>query len=875
MIRRTRPGTEHVSIEKTMTQTKLTRIDCTRDYPADQFFSTGDTTVVDGPAGRYREAAGKPLSRFGYRFQIRNIGRPHLAVIRYPDDRQRFMCVMDSTTYDLSTGITTGFAYPVSGEMREIRNVFWPRWQDCTLVFMTWGHGEPAAVANIEIYELDELPALAPPVTRNGGGPRRELGIQYEDPCGTGCSEGALSKAEWVERVIAYARHTGQTLFAYPLAWYHGPQWPSECEPADAFDCVVARDRKQYVRWTTTPPEWVVPMLKRFEAEGLEFVGALTLLRLGSLMKKMNTDLAAIQAGADTINSMLWNDQVQSGTMDWTVKYNALNYPAMIKAGTKFLGGKNDPALAYGEKTPGDLDVPYHPGPVFNPLHPEVRQAVRAVVRELGSKYGGFKAFKGVSINFWAPTIVWFGSLHSGYDDYTVGLFEKETGIKVPVEPKDPKRFSKRYEFLCFHCRPAWIEWRCQKVHEQICGLRDELVAARPDLRLTLTLWSEPYLPQFLGNGKPLCQLHARPSTVELYREAGFDPALYRGERNLECDFQFEGGGRDRGANNLDNAPLEYFFMFRDHDFLDRETLESWRDLAKPGAFIFNAWHEAWGKHIWFPCDADDPQKDALAVMSGQPAEGIFRMNSEYPKDGFWFDSQLRITHAFPPGEHFLEQYAHAVAELDACRITRGGLFLDKAHSAELRGFAAAYRALPAEKFETVGDATDPVAVRTLVGERQQKGIHHKERKEHKEGGAGDGRRYLYLVNREYYPVTVTVTLSQAGELTDLADGATVAAPAAWTLELQPYELRSFTTAPEVEPRGFTVTIPAKIEAALQRETEQALRDIAAARQADHQIAGLDRIEADLRQCLAAKHLSRLRHLLTGYHVRKCQAWTE
>ena len=833
-------------------QTKLISIDCTQDYPADQFFSTGDTAVVDGPAGRYREAAGKPLSRFGYRFQIKNIGRPHLAVIRYPDDKQRFMCVMDSTTYDLSTGITSGFAYPVSGEMREIRNVFWPRWEDCTLVFMTWGHGEPAAVSNIEIYELDDLPALELSAA-TAGGPRRELGIQYEDPCGTGAAEGAMSKKEWVERVISYARHSGQKLFTYPLAWYHGPQWPSECEPADAFDVVVAPDRKQYVRWTSRPPEWVVPMLNRFDAEGLEFVASLTLLRLGSLMKKMNTDLAAIQAGADTINSMLWNDQVQAGTMDWTPVYNVINYPMMVAAEAENMEPKSGAELAYGEKRRGDVEVPYHVGTIFNPLHPEVRQAVRAVVRELGNKYGPYKAFKGISINLWAPTIVWFGSLHSGYDDYTANLFEKETGIKVPVEAKDPKRFSKRYEFLCFHCRPAWIAWRCRKVHELILDLRDELVAARPDLRLTLTLWSEPYLPQFLGNGKPECQLHARPSTVEIYREAGFDPALYRDEANIECDFQFEGGGRDRSHNGMNpDAPLEHFFMFRDHDFLDHETLTAWHELAKPGAFIFNAWHEAWGKHVWFPCDADDPQKETIGLMSGQPAEGIFRMNSEYPKDGFWYDSQLRITHAFPPAEHFLEQYAHAVAELDACRITRGGLFLDKAHSDELRRFAPAYRALPAEKFATVGDSTDPVAVRTLVPKDER-------------------RRYLYLVNREHYPVSVTVTLSQAGELTDLADGATAQAPAEWTLELQPYELRAFTTSPEVEPLGFTATIPATIETALQHDTEQALSDIAAARKADHQIAGLDRIEADLRQCLAAKQVSRLRHLLTGYHVRKCQ----
>ena len=400
---------------------------------------------------------------------------------------------------------------------------------------------------------------------------------------------------------------------------------------------------------------------------------------------------------------------------------------------------------------------------------------------------------------------------------------------------------------------PVWIAWRCRKIHRLLCSLRDELVAVRPDLRLTLTLWSEPYLPQLIGSGKPGNQLHARPSTLEFYREAGFDPALCRDEPNIEADLQFEGGGRDRSANNLDNAPMEYGFMFRDHDFLDQDTLDAWHGLARPGAFIFNAWHEAWGKHRWFPCDADDPHKNDLAVMSGQPAEGIFRVNSEYPRDGFWFDSQLRITHAFPPERHFLEQYAHAVAELDACRITRGGLFLDKAHSEELRGFAAAYRNLPAQRFETVGASTDPVAVRTLVPR-------------------GEARRYIYLVNRAYYPVTVRVSLDRPAELVNLADESAVSAPAEWILALQPYELYSFTADPAAVVTGFAVDVPAEIAAGLRRETANALEAIAAARRTGHCIAGLDRIESDLRRCLEERCFSRLQHLLRGYHVCKCHA---
>ena len=82
--------------------------------------------------------------------------------------------------------------------------------------------------------------------------------------------------------------------------------------------------------------------------------------------------------------------------------------------------------------------------------------------------------------------------------------------------------------------------------------------------------------------------------------------------------------------------------------------------------------------------------------------KAFFRTNSEYPKDNFWWDSQSRVTPGFQGGVHFLEPYTAALADLDACRITRGGLFLDKAHTELLQRFARAYRALPRRKFITV-----------------------------------------------------------------------------------------------------------------------------------------------------------------------------
>jgi len=360
-------------------------------------------------------------------------------------------------------------------------------------------------------------------------------------------------------------------------------------------------------------------------------------------------------------------------------------------------------------------------------------------------------------------------------------------------------------------------------------------------------------VPQLLGWASAATQLKARPSSAQLYREGGLDVGLLQNEPGIELDLGL-GNSRDRGGHppaSTDgiNAPVETACMYRDHDFLDTETLQAMAAQARPGAFIFNCWVESWGEHKWFACEPGDAQAKELAVMDGKHAEGVFRLNSIYPPDGFWWDSQLRITPAFPAGVHFLEPYAHAVAEFDALRITRGGLFLDKAHSEELRGFAAAYRALPKAKFETVGATTDPVAVRTLVR---------------------DGRRYLYLVNRDYYPVRVELSFDRPpGKLQELATGATVRVPKRWDIFAGPYELRSFAVAPAARLTGFTTQAPVEIASALLTDARKAVRELADLRAAGHLIPGMDEMRRGLESAIAEQRLAWLRRALTSYVVRK------
>jgi hypothetical protein len=797
-------GTQVVSAEEPKIGRTLIEIDCTREYPANLYFECGKVVVASSAAGAYREAAPGPDSRFGYRFAVERVGRPHIAIVRYPDDKTRCMSVSDGTCYDLSIGVFTGeakphdhytgLAQPLSGRMQEIRQVFWPRWKDCTIAFGNTTQGEPAAAARVTICEVEDLaPLVVPGDPRDGS--RRSLGISYEDPCSHASDLGALTYDAWLDRMVTFAKHSGMNRLTYPVVWYHGPLYPSETEPANYFDwSVAAANRNLYIRWTTRPEDWVERLLTRFDNENLEFVSQVTYIRLGSLMEKMNIDLAAIRAGADTINNMRADDKVQSGAGDWTGEYNVRNFERQKQVREQGKGWGDCP-LPYGETRDGGGAS----GPIFNPLHPEVQKALLGSVREIATRYGKHPSYKGIHIFCYGSSTLGFGSLRYGYDDVCIRLFEQETGVKVPVDVKLPDRFSKRYAFLTSDAmREKWVAWRCGKITDLIRRMRDEMVRVRPDLQLAVS-----------PNGG---------------RDAGIDAAAIGREPGITLT---------AGLNAL--GPCS-----------DSVTADS---AACQTVNIFNTWIERWGDHRWWSCKPDDAQARELAVIFGKPAEGICRMGSNYPKDGFWWpEGQLRITPAFSGGVHFMRHYANAVARFDPMVLSRGGLTLDRGHADLMRPFALAYRALPARKFATVGTSTDPVTVRTLVD---------------------GGRRYVYLVNREYYPVEVVVRLAHAaGKTVNLSTSAETTTAETWPLTLGPYELHSFALSPEVEVASFTASPPPEVVARLTRDAQTVLAKIRAKQSSGEKLppdaAGL---AAAIQDAVKHGRLAALRQLIESPSV--------
>lgn len=797
-------------------KTLICGVDCTADNK-ENYFEVGNTEIVDASCGKYREASPKALSRFGYRFQLKNAQKPHLMKIWWPDDKRRFMCVNDGTCYDLTTGVYTGCRYEPSGEMKVVYNVFWPKWTDESVVFASWGDGEPAAVSRFEVYELEDLHASDVAVTADGF---RSFGIQYEDPCGAGCSEGAYNTRQWIDRHIEYMEFTAQNRLVYPINWYHGPIFPSRVQPYGKAYTYVAYDRKFYVKSTNTPDDWVNTLLDRFDEEGLEFVGSMTLMRLGNLMKIMNMDENAIKAGVDTVNNINYDNTVQTSTNDWTVEYNVKSYRSNFENSQK--GKKAEPA--YGEKTGGFC------APIFNPLHPEVQRQVLEYLDDTAALYAGHPSLKGIAINIWHGTMLWFGSLRTGYDDYTVNLFEKETGIHVPVDPKDPERFAKRYKFLTTRARKAFVDWRCEKIREFICRCRDVLESRRSDLKLFLTVWNETSQTQLLdGLGKET-QIGARESNYEFYRLGGFDAELFKNERNIEVSVEMN-HARDR-SRNLDGIKLspEKSHMFNDFAFLDGETHEALESVKDSGGFIFNCWVEAWGNHKSYECAEED--KKSVAEMLANSTDFVpdfyYRANSSYDDDkNFWFKSQVRITAAFPAEPYYMECFANELAAHDALSLTAGGLYLDKAHSAEIKTFAENYRKLPSVKFNTLGN-TDPVTVRYA---------------------SSNGKMYIYAVNREPYAIGVSVHCG--GET--------------HSFTLEPFMLSAIVSENPVAPSSFEIVVPDEQKNNCVEKAFRLISVLKAVKAAGHEIPGASEMIDNLNEAVRNGRYAYIRHASASY----------
>lgn len=119
-------------------------------------------------------------------------------------------------------------------------------------------------------------------------------------------------------------------------------------------------------------------------------------------------------------------------------------------------------------------DGKQYPAQNLNPAHPLARKYLVGFYEDIAEAYGRYPAFAGIALRnlSWATSVgAWFHNYTVGYDEYTVGAFERETGAKVGGATRD-----ERFRTIANDrdLRAKFFAWRADKT----VSLRKEILAA-------------------------------------------------------------------------------------------------------------------------------------------------------------------------------------------------------------------------------------------------------------------------------------------------------------------------------------------------------------------------------------------------------------
>jgi hypothetical protein len=421
--------------------------------------------------------------------------------------------------------------------------------------------------------------------------------------------------------------------------------------------------------------------------------------------------------------------------------------------------------------------------PYYNILHPKAQKLFLSFFEDYLKRYGKYKSFNGFDLLFWRTHMLWIGSLKNGYSDYTVDLFEKETGVKVPGKAPDKNRFIKRYLFLVKKSkvmREKWIAWRCKKVHEFWMKVYKLIQAKRPGTKLVFQCWAALYSYKWDNSRAVVWKRGDEQSIYNFYREGGFDLKLFKDIPYLYIGNAF--------YPNYTTDASEY--IFRDYEFAPAR-INPFKNAGLSAVHLEQARRE---KSNWLSTDMPDYWFHEGRYHKVRPAKrkndiggAMWKSDAVMPNDDF-----------------YLEYYAKCLADWDVREITDGGITTTTLGAeGKLQNFIRAYRTLPTENFELFKQTDDPVCVRRW-----------KDR--------------FYAVNREFYPIKLEFSFSaDKFELLNLADNKSVTVNKSLSLEIAPYGLLSFKLPENVELKAVKSTVSPEIIKWLKKRLDNLNRAIA------------------------------------------------
>jgi len=167
----------------------------------------------------------------------------------------------------------------------------------------------------------------------------------------------------------------------------------------------------------------------------------------------------------------------------------------------------------------------------------------------------------------------------------------------------------------------------------------------------------------------------------------------------------------------------------------------------------------------------------------------------------FWWDRTWIAPQCNPSEPYFMEGYTGALAHEDVPFIINCGWSDPTNGSAhQVREFARAYRALPAQKF-TTREKSRYITVRDLNLE---------------------GKYYFYLLNNNYSKAVLTFSLGGADKAEQLTDGQALAAKGGvFTVTLEPYQLQTFAAPGGSKLSNITITRGEELRRQLQNRINE------------------------------------------------------
>jgi len=507
---------------------RVVDINCAARPSSGTYLDNCGAKVVSTKIGKYRETPRKAASIFSYKFEIEKPGWPHILRVTYPDDKPR-LCALDLNTggrisqAPQGAGIQTGYMTRLTHTMKTQDVLFWPVTTHCLLTACNWGdlainkgsvvpfYGETAALAKIEVFELEKqrLPSLGM-IKQKGKFPRRDVGVWIEDSslehywCRgvRGDKKTLLGWALGAQRFAEYMDYIGADMLQYPVVWYNGPLFQSPT----LMRFGVASDRLE-----NHPKGVFAAISSTFASRGMKFFPIFYFRELAAMLFQTSYPY----------NKMKFERTVTKA--HWSERYRTRD-PGGDEIFQYYWNGKFKTS-PYGVSWAPFLNV----APVFNPIHPKVLKIERGMFKDWIDAYANNPGFAGIHLDLgvsWGglpqADSLSFGRIYGGYGDYTVGLFEKETGIKVPGEPGDPNKCGKRYKFLTSGgMRKKWIDWRCRQIRDKVVmPLFRMLRSKRRDLVLQIGLGASPDVG--------LIKTGTKISWNDAAKECGIDVDMYK-----------------------------------------------------------------------------------------------------------------------------------------------------------------------------------------------------------------------------------------------------------------------------------------------------------------------------------------------------------